>query len=53
MAKILDDMLVSYRVPKDVTVTNDLVNGRSQSAILEAGLELKKDGARIISACVC
>ena len=49
MAKILDDMLVSYRVPKDVTVTNDLVNGRSQSAILEVGLELKKDGARIIA----
>ena len=49
MKQVLGNLLVHYTTPKGVSTTNDLLESESQTAILEAGRELKKAGAGIIA----
>lgn len=48
MKRVLGNLLVRYATPKGVRTTNDLLTAKSQTAILETGLELKNAGAKII-----
>ncbi|MGI6628920.1 MAG: aspartate/glutamate racemase family protein [Bacillota bacterium] len=49
MKQVLGSSLVHYLVPEGVTTTNDLLKTKSQSSIIEAGLQLKKAGAGLLA----
>ena len=49
MKEILGSSLVSYVTPEGVATTNDLFDTKSQAALFEAGLKLKKKGAKVIA----
>lgn len=49
MKRVLGTSLLDYVTPKDVSTTNDLLKTENQPLILEAGLELKARGAKIVA----